>query len=355
MRESNVAQTKKMKIKQYLKKLKGSLGTFLKDPLFLRHWERDYDYGRRYENRLSIRTLGQRGRTPYPYHGDSFMFVEDMYLGVTPLSSERNRYPTSLDPPSPAKETLIAEGISGRGYRHSLADGLFDFVRMATMTLFQEGVALYEIVYKKNTVGEIESFSLEWIQPFYLFKFFKNYYQFISWREARESHLRVQIIKIPEDKVLRIDFPNKFGGRRKIRHVLKRLYRLSKDIMPKFYMDAMEKNEDIGFDFNEFVRAKYLEVARLTNHFGWNQRKLSGNDVTEYYSMVRYLREKRVQITIRDEVVSRLNEILGGPVLNMGVKIITENFLTIADVERQEKSLQDGDVAFVDIFNATKI
>ena len=286
------------------------------------------------------------------------MFVQDMYTGIMPFMlyrGEREKYPARVEPHSPQKERLISDGISEHGHHSFLGDSLCDFVRTTAHVLFSDGVAFYEIIYKKNNTGEVESFELELLQPFYLFRLWSNYYQIIPWWEAKESRIRTQIIKIPAEKILRIDFPRTLGGKRKIQRVLKRLWQLSWELLPIFQMEAMGKNENIGFDLNEFSRAKYLEIAKITRGFGWNQRQRSDNYITEYYSMLRFLREKRLEATIRQVVISKLNEVLNRPILNFGVNIIIDNLFSVEDVEKQEKLLKEGNVAFMDIFNSLKI
>lgn len=339
-------------------KISTALKSFLKDPLFLRYWEEEWYSRPNEDNQLSVRIIGRNKRGRYTYNGDSFMFVEDMYSGIMPFMiyrGEREKYPTRVEPASREKQHIIADGISGRSYPRLLGDALCDFVRTATHVLSYDGVVFYEIIYKKNEAGNIESFDLELLQPFYLFKFFGNYYQYVPWWEAKESHIKVQIVKIPAEKILRIDFPKQFGGRRKIHKTLKRLWQLSRELIPKFQIEATGENKNIGFDLKEFSKSKYLEVAEITKNFGWNQRQFSDDYITEYYSMLRFLREKRVEATIRKEIISGLNKALNGSLLKLGVDIVIENLFTLDDVEKQEKKLKDGNVAFMDIFNAFKM
>lgn len=343
----------------FIKKAKEFIKSFLKDPLFLSHWEESWHSRQRNDNQLSVRISGRHRRKPYPYHGDSHMFIEDMYTGIMPFMiyrGEREKYPAKIEPAqTPQKQRLLASGISHRDHTYYVEDAICEFVRTTAHVLFSDGVAFYEIIYKKNDAGEIESFGFELLQPYYLFRFWKNYYQVVPWWEAKESRIRAQIVKIPAEKILRINFPKQYGGKRKIYSVLKRLWQLSKELIPQFQMDAMGKNENIGFDLNEFSRAKYLEIAKLTKGFGWNQRQLSGNNITEYYSMIRFLRGKKLEAAIRQEAISKLNEALNRPILNLEVKVAMENLFSVEDVEKQETLLREGNVKFMDIFNALKV
>lgn len=343
----------------FIKKTKDFIEAFLKDPLFLRHWEEPWYSRNRDDNRLSVRISGYRRRNIYPGYTDSHMFVEDAYTGIMPFMiyrGEREKYPARIEPPmTPQRQRIIVDGISQRDHTYFLEDAICEFIRTTAQVLFSDGVAFYEIVYKKNEAGEIENFDLESLRPYCLYRFWKNYYQIVPWWEAKESHIRAQIIKIPAEKILRIDFPKQYGGKRKIYYLLKRLYLLSKEFIPKFHSDAMSKNENIGFDLDEFMKAKHLEIAQLTKKFGWDQRHHPNNYITEYYLMERFLRKKKLEATIRTNIINEINKAINREPLNLKAKIVMDNLFSIEDVEKQEKLLQEGNIKFTDIFNALKI
>lgn len=347
-----------MKKNNIINNIMNLLKSFWKDPLFLRHWEDPFYTRRRNDNQLSVRVVGpNRGRSDY-YNGGSIMFIEDMFTGIMPYMlsrGEREKYPARIEPAAPEKESMLADGISGRGPRSHLADALCDFVRNTAQVLFSDGVVTYEIVFKKNESRAIEELKFELLQSLYLFRFFKSYYQVVPWWVAKASHVKVQIVRIPAEKILQINFPNRFGRKRKIIKVLKRLWQLSKELIPKFQMESMERNIDIGFDLKEYSLAKYLEIAILTKEFGWNQRQHSSDYISEYYSMLRFLREKKLEAVIREEIISGLNRAINGSLLNFGVSVIMENLFSVSDVEAQEKILRKGDTKFIDIFDALKI
>lgn len=343
----------------FIKKIKETIKSFAKDPLFLRQWEESWYARNRNDNQLSVDVRSWRRRKPYFYKGDGHMFIEDMYTGLMPFMiyrGEREKYPVRTEPVISADRTrMLAQAISSREHTFSLEDGLCEFVRNTAQSLFIDGIVFYEIVCQRNEAGNIESFSLEHIPPFRFFRFLNHYYQFVLWDDAKESRVRVQIAKIPVENVVRIDFPKEYGGRRGLFDALRRMWRLSREITPEFYMQAMSKNEDIGFNFEEYAKTKYLEIANVTKQFGWNQRQLSGNNITEYYSMLRFLREKKLEAVIRQLIISKLNEILNKPPLNLNVQVTMTNLFTSEDVEEQLEKMKTGDVKFMDIFNALKI
>ncbi len=336
-----------------MNKIFETIKKFLKDPLFLKKWESEYAARPQHNDRISISLIGGNKNRGYVYKADCFMFVQDMYIGLIPYGEEV-KYPVKITPFDNPNEKLIAEGISNHSYSPSLSDGLRDFIQTSAHVMFQNGSALYEIVCKKNEEGEIKEFDLVLIQPYCFFKFFGNYYQFISWAEAKRARTRVRIIKIPSDKILRIDMPKILGGKRGLLRTLKRLWQISREIHPSFHIEAMEKRIDTGFDFNEYIRLKYLETAKITKKFGWDQRQRTSDYLTEFNFMMNYIRHKKTDVRIRQTIIDALNKALNGKILNLDVTIMIENIPTIKDIKVQEEKLREGNVTFMKIYEALK-
>lgn len=354
-------ETLKNNMNSLIKKIIEKIKPVLRDPLCLKKWDSPDHYGHRLEdsNRLSVRVSGSMRRDLYSYNGDAFMFTQDIYAGIMPFMhyrGKREAYPTKVMPANKEKEQMICEGISDRGNAYFIEDALCDFVRKTAQILCTDGIVFYEIIYDKDENGQIESFELETIRSKYFFRFLGNYYQIIPWWEAKRSHVRVQLVKIPKDKILRIDIPLELGGGRKLKRVIKRLWKLSKEIIPIFQMEAMENDKSIGFDMEKFSMAKYLEIAKVTRDFGWSQRqRAESSSITEYYLILRHLRTKKAEALIREKIILELNNTLNGLVLNLGVKVSMDNLFTLRDVEKQEEILKKGNVTFVDIVNAIKL
>lgn len=343
-----------------IKKIIEKIKPFLQDPFYLKKWESsDYGYHLADSNRLSVRVSGYMRRDSYSYKGDAFMFTQDIYAGIMPFMhyrGSREAYPVRVIPENKEKEQMICEGISDRGNAYFIEDALCDFVRKTAQILCTDGAVFYEIVYDKDENRQIESFEFKTIRSKYFFSFFGCYYQIIPWWEARRSHTKVQIIKIPKDKVFYIEIPSQLGGSRKLKKIIKRLWKLSKEIIPKFQMEAMEKDKSIGFDIDKFSMVKYLETARLTRDFGWSQRQRSeSSSITEYYLILRHLRTKKTEALIREKIILELNNVLNGSLLNLGVEVNMDNLFTTEDVEKQRAILRKGNVTFVDVINAIKI
>lgn len=309
-------------------------------------------------SQLSIRVAGSSYlKKKYNYTGDVFMFVEDMYTGIMPFShirAEGRTFSATIEPFNQELEDLVAEALNRQGYKHSLADALCDFVRNAAHSLFFYGAVAYEIVYETDSRGNVTRFSFVDVHPLGIKKIFGSYFQIIPWGTAKRSHVKVSLIRIPKNKMLYLEFPKELGGKRGLRRILRRLANLSRQIIPNFQMEAMKENKDLGFDFGMYAKGKYLEKARLTRYLGWNQRKIPDNEILEYYSMCRYLKQKMSQAIVREKIIDVINQTLNGPILNLGIRIVTEGLLTVTQIKEEFEMLKGGNVEFMDIFEKTR-
>jgi hypothetical protein len=345
-----------------IEKLKKWIHNFCKDPLFLKQWETPYSGRILHENQKSVWISAGNRRAAYHYDHDSYMFIQDMYTGIMPFmfyQGEREKYPVIVTPEvSPSVKRMIAESISGSEHTYAIEDGLCEFVRSTTHSLFIDNVIYYEINQTRNENADLEGFEFQLISPHSIFSIGNYYYQFVSWGDAKENQTRVRIVKIPKEKILKVEMPRDLTPtKRSYNRILKRLYMNSKNPLPAFQMKAMEQNKDTGFNTKTFAKNRYLEGAILTKNFGWDQRKHFKNTkyTTEHYSMIRFLRKKKVEAQIRTMLIDKLNQTFNSAPLNLGVSVEMKNLFTLEDVEIQERRLEKGGVKFIDIFNALKV
>jgi hypothetical protein len=338
-------------------KTKERIKSFLVKALLLNKWQSPYQRRNQHADQKSVWISGRTRRRAYPYYHDSHMFVEDMYVGIMPFMiyrGEREKYPVVTEPViDRTRERMIAVGISGNEHAFFLGDAISEFVRSTAHTLFQEGVAYFEINQTRNS-GALESFEFESVSPYGLFRFGSYYYQFVSWGDAKADQTRVQIVRIPKDKIFKVELPRELTNRSKYKRLLKRLYNGSKESIPSFQMKAMEQNKNIGFDLGEFAKGKYIEWAILTKNFGWDQRQgfKGTNYITEYHSILRFLRRKKAEAKVRTMLIDKLNEVLNSEPLSLGIRLQMQNLTTEEAVVAQEARLKEGGVKFIDIFNA---
>ncbi|MEY2664627.1 MAG: hypothetical protein RIT04_435 [Candidatus Parcubacteria bacterium] len=344
-------------------KVKKWFGSFIKDPFFLYRWDWEHTHGYRRpprtDNQLHENIYGGCSHDPYYLRSDTHMLIEDLHTGVTPFLGLRRR---NIDDPSfvfadtieHKKERIVINGISGRERGFDITEVCLEFIRETTKQLMAYGVVYYELVYELEASGDVKSFSLESIPSGYLIKFFNNYYQVIPWWVASGANTKVGIIKIPADKVLRIKFPKNLGGKRELKRILSRLYKISSEPLPSFTMESMKKNEDTGFDTNEYSKNKYLETARLTKIFGWNQRARTNSYATEYYYFKRYLDSEMSHIIFREHILNKLNDFLNGPIVKMTNKIEMRGFVTREELTSWKERMQQGGIKLIDMFNSLK-
>lgn len=347
-------------MKTYFNKIKVALQAFWKDPLFLHVWDQDMYYARRgvQDNRLHKNIYGGYSHESYYLRSDTHMLIEDLYTGVMPYLNHRRAqagdpsfsFSVALDA---VRQRMVAAGISDRNGGFDFTGAISDFIREATRQLMTYGVVYYELVYE-STGGQISSFSLDSIPNGYLFRIFGNYYQVIPWWVASRTRNTVGIIKIPGDKVLKIDFPKSLGGKRKLFRILKRLYKLSRDIFPAFTMAAMEAREDTGFDSNEFAKDRYLEVARITRVFGWNQRNRKNAYTTEFHTFKRLIDSYEINLIFRESILTSLNAFLNGPIINLSSHIKPNGFMTRERIKDWRKKMEVGGLKFIDVFQDLK-
>ncbi|MCB9811982.1 hypothetical protein H6783_03650 [Candidatus Nomurabacteria bacterium] len=321
----------------------------------LDRYAQPYMARRRASDQLSIWTHRPSNGVMHGNYNASGMFVDDITLGIMPMTGFRNgdRYITHSEPALTREEIqIIAEGLSERrGYAHDLTYSICDFVQRMSKQLLMYGEVYFEVVKELDENGSLAGFELKIVPSHNLYRIGKSYFQIISPRDAKEAHVGIQVIKIPADKILVLNLPNELGNKRKLYKNLQRLYMASKETIPEFQMQAMQNEQNIGFNAEEFQKNKYIQAAILTKKFGWDQREgiTRKNHTTEYYSIYRYIVKKKAQLIIRDKLIDFINEALERMEINSKVSI--ENLYTMEDVERQFQRLREGNVRFIDIHN----
>jgi len=346
-------------LNNFTRALKKRVDVFLQDPLCLSRWVPPY-LGRNRDNQISVRVGNEGYRWVIDrYHGDVFMFIEDMHQGIMPFmhlrSEDKTLFRARLEPENAAAQELIVAAMNHGGRRYDLADALCEFIRTSTQELFFYGRVIHEIVYETDANGMIMNFAFVSVNPLSIRSVLGPYYQVIPWKVGKRSYVRVGVKRIPKEKLQVIEFPVALGGRRTLKRVLSRLSSLSAEPIPEFQMEAMRSNQDIGFDLNQYVRAKYLEKAQLTRQFGWDQRKRRDQEITEYYSVYRHLCFALSQAIIREHILGAINRTLSGPLLNIRSQIIMEGLPTSDQIKTEFRALNEGGLEFVTLFKRTSI
>ena len=334
------------------------IGRYLKDPLMLSKWESEHT---RDQNRLT--SWANRGyRTiigKKEYLGDLHMFVEDMHNLVMPYRSRREeQIKASLKPVDVTSEDilegseleiLIAQSLDSNNFSHRLEDGVSDFIRDSMHTIIAHTEIYYEIVCDHDEGGKLTKFDLHYVFPPTMKKAFGIFFQFIPYHVAKELNIKAGIRFIPRSHILHITAPKELGGKRKLKKILRALADISNTITPPFYFEMLEKNENIGYDFDLYQKRRYLEKAILTKNYGWNQRNYMDDNLHEYYEIYRRLKNLRALAIFRQHLVRELNKSLNNDYVSTGVEITLEGLPTIETVDEEFKKLQMGNLRFNDL------
>ncbi len=343
------------------KKNKKVWQSFVADPFFLYKWdhERIFQYGRHgRDNKLHKNIYGGYSRDPFYLRSHTYMLIQDMQVGVMPTFHIRRReenVPKFIftTPPNSQVQRVFINGISGSKHSFDISEACTDFIEKTTQHLMAHGRVRYELVYKIDE-GVLKSFSFQSVPEKYFFKMFRNYYQVIPWWVANKAHTRAGIIKIPKNKILEIELPKELGSRKKLQKTLRRIYKITKEVLPSFTMDSMKKNEETGFDINKYSKDRYLEIANLTRDFGWGQRSQQNNYTTEFYYFKRYLDSRLAFIILREHILEKLNKFLNGPVINLGTNIEMQGYAKRSEIEEWRSKMMIGGIKFMDLFNNFK-
>ena len=332
--------------------------SFLRDPFQLNRWVRTH-HQHKDKSRISIRVRAGSYRWSRNCSGaETSMFVQDMYQGIMPfthVTTKGSKFTVKLDRGNGLQERMVAAALDSKGYRWDLADAFCDFVRISAQELFTYGRTVYEIVYDTNSVGTRDGFKLVRVHPLSVKQFLGCYYQVIPWWIAKRSRCRAGIKKLPADRILCIDYPKELGGRNQIRRILRRLVALGKEIIPQFHMESLINNENLGFDLEKFVQAKFVEQAQLTRDLGWHQREFTGKRILEYYSVHRHLRDALSKAIVREYILNAVNTALNGAIVHLNGRIVVNGVLTADQIRAEFKRLESGNVSFSELVNRVSV
>jgi hypothetical protein len=345
---------------KYLLVYREKVASFIRDPFFLSFWDKPYLRSTD-NNRITSRLSPEGYRWPgNHYRGIFWMFLEDMHNGIMPFMHVLRRgtpspFTARLEPTNQSHEAILAQALGGERHHGELSDALCEFVRQTTQSLFVYGKVSFEVIVKKDSDGNIVELDFDDIFPLSLKKFFGQYYQVVPWWIARHANVKVDFVKIPNDKLFCINFPRGLGGRRRYVKTLKRLVELGDSIPPKFYLSQMEQNKDVGFDFKMYLKDRYIETAQITKRFGWHQRKLPDDEVLEYYAVYRHLRFEYGQAIVREAIMEKLNEVLKSLSPAFNEQIVFEGIPTSKQIRDEIDLLEKGDLSFSDQYQRVSV
>jgi hypothetical protein len=304
-----------------------------------------------YTDYLSAEDKAQR---PERYWAELYphMLFEDVRWGVAPISgrSDSGEFRVSLVPEDQRAQDLIEAGMAREGYSHDLADSVCDFLQECASLVVAYGEATYEVAYLSEREGsEPEGFELVLIPAGTVREQRGRLVQHLPTAFAREHGLSPEI-ELVRDDVLLVSPPKPLG--RQLRRMLASLSFLSTNIMPEwvFQFAPMDPKRP-PFEEGLHVTSRKLALAEATREIGWDARGLFGDELLEYYQLLRLLRFERFKAELRELILSGVNDCLMrvGRRLDFRGRIEMEGLPTLDEIESAEEALRSGSRPFTDI------
>lgn len=263
------------------------------------------------------------------YEGEEFKFNVTYNNCAPKTTKEREKLTHTITDNLPAY-------LNRHNSHHAHTEYLTNFVREIANSMFAFGEVFYEVKCERNKKGSIVKLGLIPVYPPSMRCFLGVYFQVIPKKVAQECQVKPGVRYVPKNQILHIKPPKQLGGKWSLRHIIKRIALLD---------DKSHKITDLSFKsgFNNRYRIdvkkshllEYLEIARITRKYGWNQREeIRGEHNTlEYYEIYRSLIIAKTRAYFRDTIVKRFNELLNNDYLHTGIEFHIVGLNNIDDVD----------------------
>lgn len=289
------------------------------------------------------------------------MFEEDIHLGIMPIGAQSSRpdFKISIAPSSAEMEELITQGLpTFHGEAHSLADAVCSFVDDTAHMMGHYGRVYYEIVYTGENLERPTAFSLQQIQTRTIHSLWGLHWQYIPRKTRRDEGRCVPtIIRLPRRNLMTLYFPATLGGKREHHRLMRGLKYLDKSSVPKFFMDDMKRLQQTpSYDFTVHRNSMDTYLGKTTRLVGWNARSMTDDICLEYYRLHRYIKFERTKALLREHILDSLNATISYIGKKMGFKaqIQVQGLPSSRDLYALMNRLKNGDIPFLEIFNATR-
>lgn len=221
---------------------------------------------------------------------------------------------------------------------------LTGFIRGAIDEIFPFGEAFYEIKCERDKRGSIIKFGMIPIYPPSVRHTLGGYIQIIPRSVAKKYGVQRGIRYIPKNQILHIKPPKQLGGKQGVCRIVKRL--ISLDDKERAIISFLSKSlcNDYNINIKNTHLLTYLDTARITKPYGWNQREyLSGEHNTlEYYEIYRSLILAKSSAYLRETIITLLNKALNNSYLRANLKVSIRGLNTVSDVDTLMYELKEN-------------
>ena len=207
-------------------------------------------------------------------------------------------------------------------------------------SLAWQGRAVFEIVFDKENstpyVFEVPSKGI-WRIP-------GGFLQVIPHRDWETCNKK--FVFVPSNRMWLLDIPPELGGFKGHRKTLRRLGRFP-SISPKFIQQDFALLQK--FDTQKYGTSLNSYSQRITKTWGWDYRRQTRENVTEFFSIYRMLKFYLAQTRFRGYIINELNGLLAR--LNIHCEITVRGLPTTGDILKAQNSLIAAKISFKDVIN----
>lgn len=280
---------------------------------------------------------------------DVHMFTEDIHLTIMPIGGQTEKQKQfTVDFQGEEPECKKAEEIIGKLGNFDQYDKtaiVCDAVDNIAKHLAREGNAVYEII------KDAERTYIHGFTSYNLYKIIFWYLQIIP--PSDWGYWKKKFNWLSEKRIWKVRIPQKLGGARGHKRVLKRLRRYS-HLGPNFYRQDLEQgNTTKYFDFIKFIRNNEIYFNRVTKKWGWNRRDWSQKKCTEYYTFYKMIGFKYAQAILREHIIEEINQLLKS--LSIKCKIIITGLPTAKEILQTKNDIQKGNISFTQVSDKVAI
>jgi hypothetical protein len=271
--------------------------------------------------------------------GSSFMFVQDVSLGIAPYRRSHEGMELRVDCIEEDKARLMKVLSSlGRYERYNLNGAVEGAIQEIATHVSWSGKAFYEIVRTGTNAVVLLNFTSERLFDCYFFLV-----QVVP-RKDRELYDNRRFVFLRKRRVWAVSIPAELGGSREYSRILRRLARYGL-VAPRFWQSDPTKDWlGVSYNVTEYHRNKAIYETWSTNRWGWNRRDGSQNYWTEYMYFHRSLAFRKSQAVLREHIVQQLNSLFG--FLGIRATISLSGKLNSKELAEVATELRDGRINF---------
>jgi hypothetical protein len=300
--------------------------------------------------RISVRYFPSREGSIL--EGHAYLLARDIPLGILPIRAARDNpnFQVELFPSDEGRETWLTKFLDvGRYERHTLAEGLVEFVETAADFIGHYGEIFLEILPDEDG----SPLEVSPLAPGRVVPTPRSYWQVIP-KKDREQFGK-PFVSIPRDRIWRLTLPRQLGSPGSHRRLLRRLAALSDPAMPDFVLrNPLDQGRSTGYDFGVERAAEDRLMERATRRWGTTmsiQRPVG--DSNEYFFISRRLAFLEAQALLREHLIAEINRLMRRLKIDASIKVT--GIPTASEIAESLKRLHRGEISFAEALDSTRI